>query len=169
MVMEARDVLDLLDVLAQDGLEVTLDGGWGIDALLGNQHRDHDDLDLVVLLDELDRIVASLASVGFAVAEDLRPTRVVVRDRAGRQVDLHPVHLGDDGDFWQVGANPDGTDARYPAGELTSGWVGGRQVRCIGAALQVRHHSGYEPRSRDRHDLDLLQRQFGVSLPPGYR
>ncbi|WP_254127200.1 nucleotidyltransferase domain-containing protein [Aquihabitans sp. G128] len=167
--MEARDVLDLLDVFAEDGIDPVLDGGWGIDALLGAQHRDHEDLDLVVLLAELDRVVASLASVGFALVEDLRPTRAVLRDAAGRQVDLHPVRPDDDGDLWQAGANPDGTDARYPAGEITTGWVGGRSVRCIGAQLQVAHHSGYEPRSRDRHDLDLLQRQFGISLPDGYR
>ena len=41
MAMEARDVLDVLTILRESDLErVWLDGGWGIDALLGAQHRD---------------------------------------------------------------------------------------------------------------------------------
>ncbi|CAN5406748.1 N/A [soil metagenome] len=167
--MEAQDVLDVLAVLGQDGLDPVLDGGWGIDALLGAQHRDHDDLDLVVPVDQVDRTLSSLASVGFTVAEDLRPTRLALADAADRRIDLHLVAPGADGDLWQEGGDPGGGDLRYPASEVTSGWVGGQPVRCIGATLQAAHHGGYEPRPRDRKDLDLLQRQFGVSPPPGYR
>ncbi len=167
--MQARDVLDVIDVLAEEGITVILDGGWGIDALLGAQHRDHDDVDLVVLLDHIDAVVVTLESVGFSMETDRRPTQLRFVDRSGRAVDLHLVRADEDGDLWQEAAMPDGSDARYPASEMTTGWVGGREVRCIGAALQVVHHSGYVPRSRDLHDLSLLQRQYGISLPEGYR
>ena len=167
--MDARDVLDVLAVLAEDGIEVVLDGGWGIEALLGAQHRDHDDLDVVVSLDGLEAIVASLEVVGFRVAEDLRPTRVVLADSGQRRVDLHLVRTDESGDHWQDGGAPDGGDLAYPAARISSGWVAGQQVRCIDAQLQVDHHRGYDPLARDLHDLGLLQRQFGVSLPEGYR
>lgn len=167
--MEARDVLDALDVLDAVGIEPILDGGWGIDALLGEQNRDHDDLDLVVPLVEIDTVVAALTAVGFALRVDLRPTRLVLADRDGHQIDLHPVRIDADGDWWQTAAAPDGSDAHYPASDLASGWVAGRPVRCISANLQVRHHTGYDPQSRDLHDLDLLQGRFGVSLPERYR
>src|SRR4051794_4281937 len=56
--MEARDVLDVLTVLREAQIGRSwIDGGWGIDALLGAQHRDHDDLDLVVSVDELARVI----------------------------------------------------------------------------------------------------------------
>ena len=167
--MEAQDVLDVLALLDEERVTAVLDGGWGIDALLGAQHRDHDDLDLVVLLSELDTVLDTLGSVGFAIETDERPTRIALADRAGRAIDLHLTRVDGDGDFWQAAARPDGTDARYRASQLTSGWVGGHQVRCISADLQVAHHTGYPPRPRDVHDLGLLQRQYGIGLPEGYR
>lgn len=166
--MEARDVLDVLDVLTEDGHEAILDGGWGIEALLGAQHRDHDDLDLLVRLDQLDGVLATLGAVGFAIDGDDRPTRVSLADRSGRAIDLHLVRL-EGGERWQAAGAPGGGDLAYRTGDLTTGWVGGRPVPCIGALLQVAHHTGYPPRPRDRHDLELLQQRFGVSLPEGYR
>ena len=167
--MEALDVLDVLDLLAESQLEAILDGGWGVDALLGAQHRDHDDLDLVVGLDRAEVAIAALATVGLTITEDHRPTRVVLTDTHGRAVDLHHVRTDAAGDRWQAAAAPDGSDARYGADQLTTGWVGGRKVRCIGPELQALHHAGYEPRPRDRHDLELLQQMFGVTPPDGYR
>ena len=166
--MEATDVLDVLAVLAEDGVSVVLDGGWGIDALLGAQHRDHDDLDLVVGVEHLDAAVGSLTGAGFEVREDRRPTSVALADREGRRVDFHVVGPEVDGVRWQPAGGPDGTDRRYPVAATTSGWVGGEVVACVDAQLQVDHHHGFEPRHEDVHDLRLLQKQFGVSLPEGY-
>ena len=42
-----------------------VDGGWGIDALIGRVTRAHDDLDLVVPLSRADAIVDALRPVGF--------------------------------------------------------------------------------------------------------
>jgi lincosamide nucleotidyltransferase A/C/D/E len=58
----------------------------------------------------------------------------------------------------------------YPAEGLAgSGRVGDREVRCVTAELQVRHHLGYPLGPSDRHDLALLGERFGVALPPGTR
>lgn len=168
MVMEANDVLDVLAILAEDSIPVVIEGGWGIDALLGAQHRTHDDLDLLVAAEQLDAALGSLASVGFEIAIDLRPRRVMMADRSGRRVDFYLVRTDESGDHWQDGAGPDGTDVCYAEAQFISGWVGGEPVRCIDAQLQVVRHEGYEPTTKDRHDLELLQKQFGVALPPGY-
>lgn len=168
--MEAQDVLDVLALLHEAHVDPVLDGGWGVDALLGAQHRDHADLDLVVPLVDLDAVLAAMARVSFRVDEDHRPTRVVlVEETHGRRLDLHLVRTDADGTWTQDGARPDGTDARYPEAQLTTGWVAGRSVRCVGADLQVLHHSGYPPAPHDLHDLQLLQQTFGVALPDGYR
>lgn len=42
--MSAERVLDLLDLLVDRGLDVWVDGGWGVDALAGRQTREHGDL-----------------------------------------------------------------------------------------------------------------------------
>jgi lincosamide nucleotidyltransferase A/C/D/E len=168
--MEARDVLDVLTVLREAQVErLWLDGGWGIDALLGAQHRDHDDLDLVAPIDDLDRIVEALGEVGFTVSEDVRPTRVVLADRAGRKVDLHLVRIDAAGNGWQTGAGPDGTDAKYSAGGFTSGWVGGQTVDCIGPDVQLDHHLGYVPTAVDREDVARLCERFTIPLPDEYK
>ena len=44
----AKDVIDLITLAESQGIEVFLDGGWGVDALLGEQTREHQDIDLFV-------------------------------------------------------------------------------------------------------------------------
>ena len=49
--MSAADVVEVLDVLEAADVAVFLDGGWGVDALIGAQ-REHDDLDVHLSLEE---------------------------------------------------------------------------------------------------------------------
>jgi lincosamide nucleotidyltransferase A/C/D/E len=168
MPMPSARLLQLLDVLAAARVQVWLDGGWGVDALLGAQHRAHDDVDLVVRLTDVGRLSAALEAHGFEVAEDHLPTRLVLRDGAGEQVDLHPVIFDAAGDGWQAGAAADGTDARYPADQFTTGTVDGRGVPCLGPDVQLAHHSGYRPRPHDVHDMRRLTARYGMAMPQGY-
>lgn len=46
--MSAKDVVELLQLFQQNGIEVFVDGGWGVDALLGKQTRLHTDLDIAL-------------------------------------------------------------------------------------------------------------------------
>jgi lincosamide nucleotidyltransferase A/C/D/E len=166
--MRADDVLAVIAAIEGVGLSVWLDGGWGVDALVGAQHREHDDLDLVVQLDGVGLLAEAISPLGFSVAEDHLPTRLVLRAPDGRQVDLHPVTFDAHGTGWQSAAGPDGNDCPYPADGFTTGSVSGRTVGCIAADLQVQHHRGYEPSDIDRHDLRLLHETFGVLLPAPY-
>ena len=71
--MEAAEVVRLLEVLEASGIEVWLDGGWGVDALLEEQVREHDDLDLVVALADAETLIATLRRAGYErVAGGLR-------------------------------------------------------------------------------------------------
>jgi lincosamide nucleotidyltransferase A/C/D/E len=56
--MPAREVVRIFDLLEAQGLQVWLDGGWGVDALVGTQTRKHDDLDVAVVLAEADAVIA---------------------------------------------------------------------------------------------------------------
>ena len=44
--MDAPSVIRIVDRLERDDIDVWLDGGWGVDALLGKETREHDDLDV---------------------------------------------------------------------------------------------------------------------------
>jgi lincosamide nucleotidyltransferase A/C/D/E len=91
--VSAEDVFELLTAIEAAGLEVWVDGGWGVDALLGEQTREHQDLDLVARLEDIEPMLRALAPWHFSVAEDHRPVRCVLRDRRGRQIDVHTVTL----------------------------------------------------------------------------
>jgi len=166
--VRAEEVVELLDALLAAGLRVWLDGGWGIDALLGEQTREHEDVDIVVELASIDGVIAALAPLGFELRDDHLPTRAVLRSTDGRQVDIHPVTFDSEGVGWQRAAAPDGSDAAYPADGFGQGSVLGRVVPCLTPELQMNHHCGYAPRDRDRVDLARLADRFGVALPLGY-
>jgi lincosamide nucleotidyltransferase A/C/D/E len=168
--MTAADVLEVLGILEEAGVGVWLDGGWAVDALLGEQTRDHDDLDLVVRSEDAERAIAALAEPEYAMQLDARPTRFVLADILDRRIDFHPVIFTETGDAVQKGAGPNGGAARFPASGFTGrGTIGGRPVACLSPDLLVLFHTGYEPQDKDRHNVRLLCERFGVPLPPVYR
>jgi lincosamide nucleotidyltransferase A/C/D/E len=165
--MTADAVLRLMDCLREAGIDAWLDGGWGVDALLGEQTRDHDDLDLVVELDSVTRIESALGPLGYEIVADERPTRLVLAGPEG-SIDLHTVVFDEGGGGVQ--ALPDGRSYRYPPeGFGAEGMVGGRALPCLSAAVQIECHLGYEPTLKDRKDMRLLSDRFNLRLPKAYR
>ena len=166
--MDAPNVLRVVTTLQSAGVRVWLDGGWGIDALVGEQTRDHDDLDCVIALTDARIVRDALAALGFAVALDQLPTRFVVRDRSDCRVDFHTVTFDATGAATQQ--LQDGTMAPYPTQGFSGiGHVGGVRVACLTAAVQSLHHLGYDPDEKDHHDMGLLADRLGIELPAAYR
>ena len=167
--MTGAEVAHIVAYLESAGIRIWLDGGWGVDALVGEETRPHSDLDAAVELEKTDSIIAALASLGFQVDADDRPTRLVLAANDGRHIDFHPLVLDEQGNGRQIGAGPNGGDAIYPAQGLTGkGTVYGRPVACLTAALLLRHHMGYEPTAKDRHNVRLLCERFGLAAPTAY-
>ena len=163
--MTAERVLELLAVLRSSGVKATLDGGWGVDALLRRQTRPHEDLDLVVALGDVPRIQEALRPLGFALHEDHLPVRFVLR-RAGEQLDFHTVTFDSEGGGVQ--AQPGGGSFRYPPDGFVLGRVRGESVPCTSAHVQILCHLGYAPTAKDAHDVLELCRAFGLSVPEAY-
>jgi Major Facilitator Superfamily/Aminoglycoside-2''-adenylyltransferase len=67
VLMSASDVIELLDALEGRGIDVWLNGGWGVDALLGRQTREHDDLDITISAADRKAYSALMAELGFYV------------------------------------------------------------------------------------------------------
>lgn len=163
--MTAERVLELLAILRASGVEATLDGGWGVDALLGRETRRHEDLDLVVALSDVPRIQAALGPAGFVLHEDHLPVRFVLR-RNGEQLDVHTVTFDPEGGGVQP--QPGGGSFRYPPEGFVLGQVRGESVPCISAFVQILCHLGYEPTAKDAHDVLELCRAFELAVPEAY-
>ena len=166
--MTIEDVLAVERVTRKAGVNVWLDGGWGLDALLGAQHRPHDDLDVVVALDDVERLCEALAPLGYHITDHDLPTRAVLRANDRRQVDLHPLTFDATGNGWQARAMPNGDDCIYPARDFTVGHIGGIAIGCLSAELQVIHHLGYVPRPHDYEDMARLAARFALNVPAPY-
>lgn len=150
-----NDVAWLLEVMSGCGIEPIVVGGWGVDALAGEQSRPHRDLDVLVQHEFVETISSKLLSAGFAVATDWLPVRVELSDvERDRHVDIHPIFDDGRGGWWQHGR--DDTKFEYPAAVLTTGLIGAVPVQCLTAAKQRDLHAGYELREQDAHDLGVL-------------
>jgi len=165
--MKAGIVIELLQVLKESAIDSWVDGGWGVDALLGRQTRDHEDLDLVVALDQVPKIRTVLGSHGFVAAEDQLPVRFVLSHHQLGHIDFHTVTFDEDGGGLQP--QPSGMVFRYPPEGFVSGCIAGQTVPCLSAEVQMLCHLGYEPKEKDVHDLLLLHRKLGVKLPSSYQ
>ncbi len=154
-----RQVLDVLDVLEALPVRYWVAGGWGIDALVGRQSRDHDDLDVV--LDEFPATVEmvgdALRALGFRVLERAyRPTWMPDRWHLESGVNLHVELVSLDlARLAEAAAVARTTVARLEP--YATGTIDGRRVPCLSTDAQWIVHGGYEPRPVDRHDLVLLQ------------
>jgi lincosamide nucleotidyltransferase A/C/D/E len=166
--MAADEIVRLLGLLERSGVTIWLDGGWGVDALLEQQTREHDDLDVVVELADVPALTETLVAAGYEQVAGEAPKSFVLVDARGRQVDVHPV-VFDDARGGGVYKMDDGREWVYPAsGFAGRGRVAGRAVRCLTPEVQVLVHDGYELTDKDYRELYLLHRRFGVALPAEY-
>jgi lincosamide nucleotidyltransferase A/C/D/E len=157
--MPAALVPEVMGALEDAGVRAWLAGGWGVDALLGEQTRPHQDLDLVFDAgsDGERRAIDALASLGFQVVrrEPVRThwwsERIALSDDGGHVVDLHPVS-GPDFAAALRAYVPDGDSP------FVIGTVAGQSVRCLSQPIQLRLHEGYDDATEaDRGDVALLR------------
>jgi lincosamide nucleotidyltransferase A/C/D/E len=152
--VDLTEVQRVLQTLDEHAARYWVLGGWGVDALVGRQTREHRDLDLAIDEAQWDTCLDAVAALGYTLETDWWPIRVELASPLG-WVDLHPVRFAESGDGVQTG--PDGTTFDYPREHLVTGVLGGRAVPCVSAAWQERVHTGYEPRPQDLLDLAVLR------------
>jgi lincosamide nucleotidyltransferase A/C/D/E len=165
----SANVLDVLDLADSAGVRLWLDGGWGVDALLGGQSREHADLDVMLEIRHLEAFLKVLLDNGFVKVGEASatPWNFLMAHPAGAVVDLHVVMFDAQGNG--VLGPPDEANA-YPAASLTGrGTIGGRPVDCITAEWAVQFHDAYPGDADDRADVRALCERFGLQIPEQYR
>lgn len=166
--MSAVDALDIYYLLETADAPIWIDGGWAVDANLGQQMREHGDLDIVAEERHLSSAISALRSHGYddVQRDDTRPWNFVMGDDSGHEVDFHVIVVDSRGDG--VYGPPKNGD-RWPAESLrNTGTILGRVVRATSPRWLVASHTGYLLKDKDRRDVSALCERFGLQLPPEY-
>jgi lincosamide nucleotidyltransferase A/C/D/E len=161
--MKLIGVLELLKWLAENGIAVWIDGGWGVDALLGKQTREHNDIDILMEGGNAARFTAALERSGYAEKQmDYTTPSHRVFTQGDNIVDLHLFEFDAEGNALYEGES-------YHSWVLGGhGVIGGMDVLCLTPEAQLLFHQGYEHDGQDEHDVRLLCEAYHLELPEGY-
>lgn len=158
--MDADDVINIYKLTRENGIDIWIDGGWGIDALLEKQTRPHNDLDIAVDRKDLVKLRNLLTKREYKEKEDSNAAEwnFVLADNQGHEIDVHVFEFDDQGN------NIYGI--KYPKESLTgTGTINGQHVNCIALEYVLQFHSNYEPKEKDFKDIKALCDKFGVEPP----
>ncbi|MGZ6346476.1 MAG: nucleotidyltransferase domain-containing protein [Anaerolineales bacterium] len=158
--MTAKDVITIVSLLNENDINVVIDGGWGVDALLGKQTRTHADLDVAVEHKDVPKIRALLEAKGYHEVPwgDTWECNFVLGDDKGHLCDIHSCTFDENGN------NIFGV--KYPYESLKgSGLINGDPVKCITPEWMVKFHRGYKLDENDYHDVKQLCVKFGIEMP----
>lgn len=161
--MDAQQVLTIWTLAEKHCLDICIDGGWAVDALLEEQTRAHHDLDIAIPAEHVAEMCRVLSARGFT--EVPRPDswehNFVLERADGAAVDVHSYVL-----------NPDGSNrggVPYIADHLTGrGLILGQRVRCVPPRHLVDFHTGYEIDEDDWQDVRRLCERFEIPVPAVY-
>lgn len=166
--MAAADAIGLYNQLEKLGIKIWINGGWGVDALLGEQTRSHEDLDIVIQNKDVPKLRKFLEAKGYkdVKRDDTRAWNFVLGDDKGHLVDIHAITFDAKGNGLY---GPAEKGVMYPAGSLTgTGKINGQKVRCVAAEYLVKFHTGYPLHGTDVKDVSALCKRFGIPLPGEY-
>lgn len=161
--MPAEKVVELYRLFEDNGLEIWVDGGWGVDALLGEQTREHSDLDIALDHAHEAKMRELLDARGYKVIQtnDKTDWNYVLSD-GQHLIDVHVFG------FNEAGKNTYGT--KYPKDSLTgTGTINSLSVRTIDPKWMVQFHTRYELAITDVHDVKALCAKFDIKLPKAYK
>jgi lincosamide nucleotidyltransferase A/C/D/E len=162
-VMPAEEVVAIYTLLGKAGVELWVDGGWCVDALLAQQTRAHKDLDVALHWKDTPKLRELLGARGYGEVRRESQWNFVMGNDLGREVDVHAFVCDAHGDVVE--------GVMYPTGSLSGqGVIGGQQVKCITPEYMVQFISPwlYKLREKDFHDVAALCDKFGIPYPQEY-
>ena len=165
--VEAKDVVDLVQLFKHEGIDVWLVGGWGVDALLGEQTRPHEDVDIVIEEKNVPKSRKLLKEKGFKDVErdDTSAWNFVLGDSKSHKIDVHAIVFDEIGNGTY---GPAGKGIMFPVASLTgNGTINGHPVKCISAEYMVKFIAPwlYKRRDKDFKDVSALCKKFEIDYP----
>jgi lincosamide nucleotidyltransferase A/C/D/E len=161
--MKLHNVIEIVQLFDQHHIEFYVDGGWGVDALLGQQTRPHADLDIAIQHKDSTQVRALLEARGYSDVQraDSSDFNFVLGDYQGRQIDIHTYT------FDAAGNHVYGI--AYPFESLAgTGSLDGHPVKCISPEWVVKFHTAYQFDEDDYRDVKAICQHFNIKMPLEY-
>jgi lincosamide nucleotidyltransferase A/C/D/E len=161
--MTSDEVLALYNWFKENDIAVWICGGWCVDALIGQQTREHQDFDIAVHRKDslLLRNLLESNSYHEEKRDDSSDFMYVMKNEAGQEVDIHAFEYDED--------NKNTYGVEFPFGSLTgTGVINGQEVKCISPEWLFKFNTSYEPKEKDILDIRALSNKFGFELPDKY-
>jgi lincosamide nucleotidyltransferase A/C/D/E len=170
--MSSSEVLKIHEDLLALGVDIILDGGWGIDALLGEETRPHKDIDFLIEKQKVDTVIKYFSDLGYTLKRDPDVWWHFFLIKDGKQIDIHVINVNDNGDGIY---GPPERGNFFPAESLRGiGSINGTSIRCLSTnyrincltkAFGIVTKDGYIPTSKDIEDIKKLCNKFNIALP----
>ena len=150
-----ENLMKVIEILEASNIKYWLDGGWGVDILVGKQTRDHRDIDIDFDAQHTEKLLSILKDYGYKIDTDSAPVRIeLYSDKLG-YIDIHPFILNENGTSKQADLN--GGWYEFESDYFGSAIFEGKKIPCISAKGQRVFHTGYELRDVDKHDIKIIE------------
>ena len=165
--MTKKTAVELLKAAENLDITVWIGGGFGVDALIGEETRPHNDIDVYIDIKNADSFINMLKSKGYSEVEMeyTTPSHTVWENPVNHIVDLHLIGFKEE--------DPDSLyfqEWTFPISLLDgNGTIGGHPVNCFTAEAQLLFHQGYKPLEKDIHNVKVLCKTFGLEVPEDYK
>jgi lincosamide nucleotidyltransferase A/C/D/E len=162
--MTFKEVLFLYSLFQDSGIEIWIDGGWAVDALLEKQLRPHKDLDIAIEWKDVPKLRKILSELRYKQIKEDNKWNFVLADEKGLEVDVHTFVYN------QAGEVVDGI--MYPAKSLTGvGKIEGNVVKCISAKYMVEFLSPWISKWPEKYLSAVFElcMKYGIELPNEYK
>lgn len=163
-----NEVLKVYKKLESLNIKIWLDGGWGVDALLSQQSRDHKDLDIVVQQKDLKKLHHYFKEFSYKqiARNGSSAWNYVVRNVDGLEIDVHVIEFDELGNGIY---GPKENGVYYPKESLEGkGLIDRMEVNCLSADYQLISHTGYKIKEKDFVDVEALCSKFKLKPPVIY-
>jgi lincosamide nucleotidyltransferase A/C/D/E len=158
--MDSKTVIKIYQWLESAGIQIWIDGGWGVDSLLGRQTRPHKDLDIAVQWKDVPLLREFLAAKAYKQIKEDNKWNFVLADPGNNELDVHAFIYDDKGNV------VDGI--MYPAESLTgTGSIDGRAIKCISARYMVEFLTPWMAKYPDKYlqAVSNLCKKFNIPFP----
>ncbi len=161
--MNSTNVIDLYTKLENLGIKIWIDGGWAVDALLGEITRTHINLDIAIQQKDVTQFREYLQTQGYKEIEREEDKKwdFVLRDNKGHEIDVHSFNFDDDGLIVEKDEYPDGS----LDGE---GIINGQRVRCVAPKHLIQFYIRHKPKEKDYKDIFALCEKFDIEIHEEY-